>query len=142
VAHRYVQGKRPGGDSPFQVPIDVAVEEPRTGVVSEESNRDIIVRGDVAHADDVAHNGVNIIVSRVTGTPDHVERVPMQVDRVLRDVCDTVRNPECRWQILTHRSTDSACRDADLNALVPFETVDGPIWQKVRRLLRATQDLQ
>jgi hypothetical protein len=65
------------------VPIDVAVEEPWTGVVSEESNRDVIVRGDVTDADDVAHNGVDIIVSRVTGTPNHMERVPVQVDRVL-----------------------------------------------------------
>jgi hypothetical protein len=65
------------------VPIDVAVEEPWTGVVREESNRDVIVRGDITDAHDVAHNGVDIIVSRGTGTPNHVERVPVQVDRVL-----------------------------------------------------------
>jgi hypothetical protein len=63
------------------MPIDVAVEEPWARVVGEESNRDVISW--VANAHDVAYDGVDVIVRRTTGTPDHVERVTMQVDRVL-----------------------------------------------------------
>ena len=44
------------------MPIDVAVEEPWAGVVSVESNRDVIAYARVADAHDVAHDGVDIIV--------------------------------------------------------------------------------
>jgi hypothetical protein len=63
------------------MPINVAVEEPWSRVVGEESNRDVI--SCVADAHDVAYDGVDVIVRRITGTPDHVERVTVQVDRVL-----------------------------------------------------------
>jgi hypothetical protein len=43
-----------------QVPIDVAVEEPRARVVREEPDRDII--SGVADAHDVADNGVHEVV--------------------------------------------------------------------------------
>jgi hypothetical protein len=67
--------------SPFQVPIDVAVQEPRTRIVSEESERHIIPC--ISHAHDVADDWVVIVVSRTSSTADHVEVAPMQVDRVL-----------------------------------------------------------
>jgi hypothetical protein len=67
--------------SPFQVPIDVAMQEPRTRIVSEESERHIIPR--ISYAHDVADDRVVIVVSRISGTADHVEVMPVQVDRVL-----------------------------------------------------------
>jgi hypothetical protein len=47
--------------SPFQVPINVAVEEPRARIVSEESDRDLIARAADAH--DVTFNGVDVVIS-------------------------------------------------------------------------------
>jgi len=67
--------------SPFQVPIDVAVQEPRARIVSEESDRHIIPR--ISHAHDIADDRVVIVVSRTSSAADHVEVVSMQVDRVL-----------------------------------------------------------
>jgi len=67
--------------SPFQVPIDVAVQEPRSRVVSEESDRHIIPR--ISHAHDIAYDRVVIVVSRISSTANHMEVVPVQVDRML-----------------------------------------------------------
>jgi hypothetical protein len=69
------------GCSPFQVPIDVAVQEPRSRVVSEESDRHIIPR--ISHAHDIADHGVVIVVSRISSAANHMEVVPVQVDRML-----------------------------------------------------------
>ena len=95
-------------DLPFQVPIDVAVEEPWAGVVSVESNRDVIAYARVADAHDVAHDRVVIVVKRGTCTPNHVECVPMQVDRVLccaRALYDAVRNPQLGMPVAELRLT-------------------------------------
>ena len=64
------------------MPVNVAVKEPRPWVVSEESDCDIISR--VADAHDVTDDRINVVVSRVTSAADDVERVPVQVDRVLQ----------------------------------------------------------
>jgi hypothetical protein len=64
-----------------QVPINVAVEEPRARVVGEEPDRDIIAS--VADAHDVADDRVFEVVRRITSTADHGERMSMQVNRVL-----------------------------------------------------------
>jgi len=69
------------GDSPFQVPIDVAVREPRSRVVGEESDRHIIPR--TSHAHYIADHRVVIVVSRISSAANHVEVVPVQVDRML-----------------------------------------------------------
>ncbi len=63
------------------MPIDVAVEEPRAGVISHESDRDIIARVPVAH--DIANHGIVIVISRVPGAADDVEGVSVQVNWVL-----------------------------------------------------------
>ena len=59
----------------------MAVEEPRARVVREESDRDVITR--LAHAHDVADDGVIVVVVRATSAADHVECMSVQVDRVL-----------------------------------------------------------
>ena len=64
-----------------QVPVDVAVEEPRTGIVGEEPDRDIVARDAVAH--DVADDGVYKVVRRIAGAADDVEGMSMQVNGVL-----------------------------------------------------------
>ena len=64
-----------------QVPVDVAVEEPRAGVVGEEPDGDIVAHVAVAH--DVADDGVYKVVRRIAGAADDVEGMSMQVNGVL-----------------------------------------------------------
>ena len=63
------------------MPINVAVEEPRARIVSEESDCDIIARFPDAH--DIADDGVVVVISLALGAADDVEGVSVQVDRVL-----------------------------------------------------------
>ncbi len=60
----------------------MAVEEPRAGIVGVETNRDIIPSV-VTNTHDVPNNRVNKVVGRVTGAADHIEVVPMQMNRML-----------------------------------------------------------
>jgi len=65
------------------MPINVAVEEPRARVVSEESDRDVIVIVYVPDAHDIADDGAVKVISLVAGAADDVERVSVQVNGVL-----------------------------------------------------------
>jgi hypothetical protein len=81
--------KKWGGDSLLQVPVNVAMKEPWARVVSEESKRNFISR--ITDAHDVADHRVVKVVGRVTSAADDVERVSVQVDRVL--VYHNCQNP-------------------------------------------------
>ena len=74
-----------------QVPVNVAVEEPRTRVVREEPDRDIVAS--VADAYDVADNWVHKVVRRIASTADHVERMAVNVNGMLleKDQSNVVR---------------------------------------------------
>lgn len=63
------------------MPVNVAVEEPWAGIVSDETNRDIIPSDTNTH--DIADNRVVIVVGRVTSAADHIEVVAMQMNRML-----------------------------------------------------------
>jgi hypothetical protein len=63
------------------VPVNVAVEEPRAGVVCEEPNRDIITG--IADAHDVADDRIFIIVRVITSTADYKEIMAMYVNWML-----------------------------------------------------------
>jgi hypothetical protein len=63
------------------VPVDVAVEEPRAGVIGEEANCDDIPS--FAHIHNIPDNGVVEIVRRVTSATNDVEVVPVQMNRML-----------------------------------------------------------
>lgn len=60
------------------------MEEPRTGVIREEPDRDIITG--VAHTHDVAIDRVLIVVRGIASTAHNSERMPMQVDGMLFEV--------------------------------------------------------
>ena len=62
-------------DGRSQVPVDMAMEEPWTRVISVESDGDIVTR--LSNAHDVADNRINEVVGRVPGAPDYMESVPM-----------------------------------------------------------------
>lgn len=64
-----------------QVPVDVAVEEPGTGVVGEEPDRDIVAR--VTDAHDVTDDGVYKVVRRIASAADDGEGMSMQVNGML-----------------------------------------------------------
>jgi hypothetical protein len=63
------------------MPVDVTVEEPRAGVIGKKANCDIIPR--VTYTHDIPYNRVDKVVGRVTGATDHVEVVPVQMNRML-----------------------------------------------------------
>ena len=73
--------KKKGNHVRSQVPIDVAVEEPGTGVVGEEPDRDIVAR--VADAHDVADDGVYKVVRRIASATDDGEGMSVQMNGVL-----------------------------------------------------------
>jgi hypothetical protein len=63
------------------VPVDVTVKEPRSRVVGEEPNRNIISWSADAH--DVTDDRVDKVVCRVTSATDDMECVAVQMDGVL-----------------------------------------------------------
>ena len=63
------------------MPVNVAVEEPRAGIVGDESNSDIIPSATNTH--DIPNNRVVKVVGRVTSAADHIEVVAMQMNRML-----------------------------------------------------------
>ena len=63
------------------MPVNVAVEEPRAGIVGKETNRDIIPS--VTNTHDITKNRVVKVVRRVTSAADHIEVVTMQMNRML-----------------------------------------------------------
>jgi hypothetical protein len=63
------------------VPVDVAVEEPRAGVVREEPDRDIITG--VADAHDVAEDRIIVVVRSVTSAAYNSKGMSMQMNGML-----------------------------------------------------------
>ena len=61
------------GEAGIEVIVDVAVEEPGTGVVGAEADGNVIAGG--AGADDVALGGVDVVVSVAAGGADDPEFV-------------------------------------------------------------------
>jgi hypothetical protein len=59
----------------------MAVEEPRARIVREEPDRNVIPV--IADAHNVPDDRIDIVVGRVTSTADNMERMTVQVDRVL-----------------------------------------------------------
>ena len=67
----------------------MAVEEPRAGIVGEETNRDIIPS--VTNAHDIPKNGVVKVVGRVTSAANHVEFMTMQMNWMLSNDVTVIR---------------------------------------------------
>lgn len=63
------------------MPVDVAVKEPGPVVVGEEANRDIVPS--ITNTHDIPDNRVVEVVGCITSAADHIEVVPMQMNRVL-----------------------------------------------------------
>ena len=57
------------------MPIDVAMEEPRSRIVGEEPDCDFIPSG--ANTHDISDDRIDKVVGRVTGATDHVEIMTM-----------------------------------------------------------------
>ena len=70
-----------GYDGLGQVPIDMAVEEPRTRVVGKETDGDIVAR--IADTHDITDYGIDEVVRRIPTAADYPEGVPVQMHRVL-----------------------------------------------------------
>lgn len=105
-----------------QVPINMAMEEPRARVVREESDRDIITG--VADAHDVAEDRVRVVVRGITRAAYNSKRMTMQVNGVLYSERKLMR--PCRQMLAqnSHRSADGTTWDGQFDALVRPKTVD------------------
>jgi hypothetical protein len=62
-------------NSRIQVPVDVAMEDPRSSIVREEPDRHFIPSSTNSY--DISNNRVIEVVRRVTSTPDYMEVMPM-----------------------------------------------------------------
>jgi len=100
-------------EASVQVPIDVAVEEPRARVVGKEPNCDLITSGTNTH--DIPDNRFDKVVGRVTSAADHVEVVPVQMDR-MRYIKDTSRNGQFNT-LESIETVDAACRNHPTHSL-------------------------
>ena len=63
------------------MPIDVAVEEPRSRIVCEEPDGDVVPG--VTHTHDISDDRVVEVVGRAPCATDYIEIMPMQMNRVL-----------------------------------------------------------
>jgi len=124
-------GSKCGGENHVraQVPVDVAVEEPRAGVVGKEPDRDVVAR--IADGHDIADDGAHKVVRRVSGAADHGERMSVQVDGVLSgsgkrwfNALSKTGTGNRGMGAVTHRSADGTAGNGQLDALVWFEAVD------------------
>ena len=110
--------RKPG----LEVEVDVAVEEPRAGVVRREADRDVVARR--ARADDVALRGVHVVVVGAAGGADDVEGVAVQVEGV-----------RLARRVRGHR-------EGDLDRRVGREGVDAAAREEVGGGERAGHDLE
>jgi hypothetical protein len=97
------------------VPVDVAVEEPRAGIIGDETNRDIIPSESNIH--DIPGNRVVKVVGRVTSAADHIEVVAMQMNGMLSKDAMII-NLFKQQSANTYWSTDGTSRNSQLNTLV------------------------
>lgn len=63
------------------MPINVAVEEPRSRVIRAESERHIVTC--IADTDDVSPNRVSVVVCRAASHTDNIEVMSVQMEGVL-----------------------------------------------------------
>jgi len=69
------------GEAYFQMPVNVAVEEPGTRVVGDESKRRVVGRVR-AGVDNIADYRIIEIIGRIPGTANNEEVVSVKMDRV------------------------------------------------------------
>jgi hypothetical protein len=127
------------------VPVDVAVEEPGTGIVGEEPNRDVITG--VADAHHIPDNRIDKVVRGVAGAADDIEGMSMQVNRVLYRRAMRVKvmaptSPKGHNMMNTHRSANGTTGNGEFNALIRLEAVDTTRGQQLRRGLSTAQYLK
>lgn len=63
------------------MPVNVAVEEPRTRIICAEPERHIV--SCIANADDVTSNRVGVVVRRAASHTDNIEVMTVQMEGVL-----------------------------------------------------------
>lgn len=102
------------------MPVDMAVEEPRTRIVRREANRDVVPRP--AHANHVALRWVREVVTLLTGGAHDGEDVAVQVDWV--------------------RSSNGPGREGELDDFVRGDLEERAFWKQLLRSLGSAEDLQ
>jgi len=118
------------------------MEEPRSRIVREEPDSDLIITT-ITNRHDISDNRVVPVVGRTIGAADYMKSVPVQMDRVLfMEVTGfNFTILELRFS-MTYWATSSTTGNCQLNALVRIETIDAAIGKKIRRFLGTTKDLE
>lgn len=103
-----------------QVPVDVAMQEPWAVVVSDKANGDVVAS--VSNGDDVAADGVLVVVYRASGASNDREGMTMKMERM--------------------GSAVNASRHRDFNDLVRWESVNATLGEHALRALGTAEDLE
>jgi len=116
---RYCLGKY-DSESQLKMPVNMAMEEPRPGVISLESDSDVVTQ--TTNVDNVTDDGIVIVVRCTSGAADDMEVVSMQMYGVA--------------------TTDNASGYTEFDGSVGGKLVDTSGWKKILSILLTTQDLQ
>ena len=117
------------------------MEEPQSRIVGEEPDSHFISTRTQRH--DISDDGVVEVVGITIGAADHVEIVPVQMNRVLFMEVTGLNFVilELRFGV-TYWAANGTSGNCQLNALVRIETIDAVFWKKIRRFLGTTKDLK
>jgi hypothetical protein len=96
------------------------MEEPRPGIISNKTNRNLISL--TANADYVAQYRVVPVIGTVPGTANDVERMAMKMDRMLAG-CHGL-GLECRNRTGTHRTSKHSSRNGQLHHFAAIKSND------------------
>lgn len=108
------------------------VQDPRARVVGSEPDSNIIAS--YTHCDDVALDGVHVVIGITACTPDDVEDVAVKVERVLHEGFRSgIRHGshELDEGMKTYRTTSGTGRNRNLDGLVPLNGVDTAGWKEL-----------
>lgn len=108
------------------------VQDPGARVVGSEPDGNIIAI--YTHRDDVALDGVHVVIGITACTPDDIEDVAVKVQRVLYEVFESgIRhgNHELYERMKTYRTARGTGRNRDLDGLVPLNGVNTTGWKEL-----------
>lgn len=120
----------------YEMPVDVAVQDPRSRVVGDESNSDSVSR--VASADDVTDGRVLEVVVAGTSAPDDVEGVTVEMDWVWAMVDASVEGK--LYNLVACQRHNESLWNIAQNVSVPVENLEQD--REIRRLEGLSVDVE
>jgi len=118
------------------------MEEPRSRIVGEEPDSDLIITT-ITNRHHISDDRVVEVVGSTIGAADYMKTVPMQMNRVLLMGVTSINFMilERRFGV-TYWAARGPSGNYQLNALVRIETIDAALGKKIRCFLGTTKDLK